>query len=145
MFKPGAIFKQFEIKCLNRILFSRCYATHWDPKFKKIRRDKIVEMKFPDFEKVKKNNMFKMTAEEKRSHAIKEGIDPPISFEYKPINITTSSKIFIFCFFLIDSEHFLIKNIFILDEIFDPYIPPEGDGKLINLKNVTNYYSIYIT
>ena len=64
MFKPGAIFKQFDIKCLNRILFSRCYATHWDPKFKKIRRDKIVEMKFPDFEKVKKNNMFKMTAEE---------------------------------------------------------------------------------
>jgi hypothetical protein len=99
MFKPGAIFKQFDIKCLNRILFSRCYATHWDPKFKKIRRDKIVEMKFPDFEKVKKNNMFKMTAEEKRSHAIKEGIDPPISFEYKPINITTSSKIFIFLFF----------------------------------------------
>ena len=30
------------------------------------------------------------------------------------------------------------KNIFTLDEIFDPYIP-------INLKNVTNYYSIYIT
>jgi large subunit ribosomal protein L45 len=82
--------KQFQIICLNR-----SYATHWDPKFKKLRRDKVVKIKFPDFEKIKKNDMFELTAEERRSRSIKEGIEPPISFEYKPINITTSSKFFL--------------------------------------------------
>ena len=79
--------RQLQALCLNR-----SYATHWDPKFKKLRAAKVVKIKFPDFEQIKKNDMFDLTPEEKRSRAIKEGIEPPISFEYKPINITTSSK-----------------------------------------------------
>ena len=87
---------------LNEII-TRSYATHWDPKFKKLRRDKVVKIKFPDFEEIKKNDMFDMTAEEKRSRAIKEGIEPPINFEYKPINITSSSKDSLFSLFVSSS------------------------------------------
>ena len=43
--------------------------------------------------------------EEQRSKMKKEGFNPQISFEYKPININSSN------------------------EIFDEYLPPEGDGK----------------
>jgi hypothetical protein len=31
------------------------------------------------------------TAEKRRARLIKEGITPPVSFEYKPINFSTSS------------------------------------------------------
>ena len=45
------------------------------------------------------------TIEESRSSSKKEGFNPQISFEYKPININSSN------------------------EIFDAFVPPEGDGK----------------
>jgi large subunit ribosomal protein L45 len=57
----------------------------------------------PDFNKVFREA--EATVEEKRSYAIKNGIQPPVSFAYKPLNITNSG------------------------EIFDPYVPAEGDGK----------------
>merc|ERR1719223_1384528 len=83
----------------------RSLATHWDPKFKKLRKNKFVKMNAPDFDKIRNEDMNMQTAEERRAYFIKEGVEPPTSFEYKPFNITTSS------------------------EIFDPYLPPEGDGK----------------
>lgn len=92
------------IKTNNIVL--RGLATHWDPKYRKLRANKVVKPTLPDYEKVKGTlNQKNETAEERRSRLIKEGISPPISFEYKPINFTTSS------------------------EIFDSYVPPEGDGK----------------
>jgi hypothetical protein len=45
------------------------------------------------------------TVEESRASLKKEGFNPQISFEYKPINLNSSN------------------------EIFDEYVPPEGDGK----------------
>lgn len=84
---------------------TRSLATHWNPQFKKQRKAKFVKMKLPDFEKIAKTDMAGETLEERRSKFIKEGIEPPTSFEYKPFNITTSS------------------------EIFDPYVAPEGDGR----------------
>lgn len=50
-------------------------------------------MKLPDFEKIAKTDMAGETLEERRSKFIKEGIEPPTSFEYKPFNITTSSRL----------------------------------------------------
>lgn len=88
------------MNCLVRSL-----ATHWDPKFKKLRKNKFVKMKLPDFDKMRGNDLNQQTDEERRANLKKEGIDPPLNFEYKPFNITTSN------------------------EIFDAYIPPEGDGK----------------
>lgn len=63
----------------------------------------VLKFELPDYDKIRDDS--KKTFEEQRAKSIKEGIEPPISFEYKPLNITTSS------------------------EIFDPYVPPEGDGK----------------
>ncbi|CAF0857156.1 unnamed protein product [Brachionus calyciflorus] len=70
----------------------RCMATHWDPKFKRLRKNKFTEPNLLDFDS-------------KTQDKVKRGVEPPGSFMYKPINITCSK------------------------EIFDPYVPPEGDGK----------------
>jgi hypothetical protein len=70
----------------------RSLATHWDPKFKKLRKQKFVKMKLPDFDKIRKDDMNQQTNEERRANFIKEGIEPPVSFEFKPFNITTSSR-----------------------------------------------------
>jgi hypothetical protein len=51
-------------------------------------------MKLPDFEKVMgMGDTAGQTTEERRAKFIKEGIEPPVSFEYKPFNITTSSNL----------------------------------------------------
>jgi len=50
-------------------------------------------MNLPDFEKIRKDDMNQKTNEERRATFIKEGIEPPVSFEYKPFNITTTSRI----------------------------------------------------
>ena len=96
------------VASLSRQQQQRCLATHWNPKFKTLRKQKVIKPDLPDYEKVMHpgRELRDKTTQERRAHAIKEGIDPPISFEYKPINITTSS------------------------EIFDRYVPPEGDGKV---------------
>lgn len=83
----------------------RGLATHWDPKFRRLRGAKVIKPELPDYEKIKNQSNQKETKEERRSRSIKEGISPPVTFEYKPINFATSS------------------------EIFDQYVPPEGDGK----------------
>ena len=49
-------------------------------------------MKLPDFDKMRGNDLNQQTDEERRANLKKEGIDPPINFEYKPFNITTSSN-----------------------------------------------------
>jgi large subunit ribosomal protein L45 len=53
--------------------------------------------------------------EEQRAKAKKDGIDPSISFEYKPINMAASG------------------------EIFNPFVPPEGDGKRTILSKEVNF------
>lgn len=109
--------RQLQAGALNRLL-TRSYATHWDPKFKELRKAKVVKVKFPDFDEIKNNDMFNMTAEEKRARSIKEGIEPPISFEYKPINITTSSNLKKIQFKLIQNLTNSIKKMKYLNHIF---------------------------
>lgn len=57
----------------------RSLATHWDPKFKRLRKNKFTEPNLLDFDT-------------KTKEKVKRGIEPPSSFIYKPINITSSSK-----------------------------------------------------
>ena len=56
----------------------RCLATHWDPKFKKLRKNKFTKPDLLDFDTKTKDK-------------VKRGVQPPNSFFYKPINITSSS------------------------------------------------------
>ena len=45
----------------------------------------------PDFDKLRKSPFdINDTPEKRRAHLIKEGISPPVTFEYKPINFSTS-------------------------------------------------------
>ena len=53
--------------------------------------------------------------EEQRTMAKQEGIEPSMSFEYKPINLIASG------------------------EIFNPFVPPEGDGKRSILNKEVNF------
>ena len=56
----------------------RSLATHWDPKFKRLRKNKFTEPNLLEFDTNTKEK-------------VKRGVEPPSSFIYKPINITSSS------------------------------------------------------
>lgn len=99
----NAASKQMQVAS-SLLTLPRYYATHWNPKFKALRKAKFVKPKLPDFNTILKSNTNE-TSEERRARFIKEGMSAPITFEYKPVTITSSS------------------------EVFDPYVPPEGDGK----------------
>jgi large subunit ribosomal protein L45 len=81
----------------------------WNPKFRKLRAQKTVKLDLPDFDKLKFGQSKSETKEEMRSRRIKEGFEPPVGFEYKPLNFASSN------------------------EVFDGYIPPENDGKSSSL------------
>lgn len=95
----------------------RCLATHWNPKFRKLRALKVVKPKLPDFDQMRQEDPLGESIQERRKRMIKEGMEPPVSFEYKPVNITSST------------------------EIFDSYVPPEGDGKMSIFSNPKEFGS----
>lgn len=76
---------------------------HWDPKYKKERFQKIIKIELPDRKRL--NNSDNFTEEEQRSYMKKFGIKP-----------------FRSCF-----EKGIIMNC--TTDIFEAYVPPEGDGK----------------
>jgi len=103
-------------------LVARSFATHWDPKFRKLRGQKVVKVniihmksvislfikirlfemilfeikpKLPEFDKIKLGNDKSETKEEERARRIKEGFEPPVGFEYKPLNFSSSSFLFL--------------------------------------------------
>lgn len=58
---------------------SRSLATHWNPKFRRLRKNKFTEPNLLEFDTNTKEK-------------VRRGVEPPTSFIYKPINITSSSK-----------------------------------------------------
>lgn len=91
-------------QCLNgtNLTLVRNINKHWDPKFKRLRRLKVVKVDLPDFRTDPKT----MTKEEIRKEMIKKGMLP-----IRPWNERTP--------FLHSSGG-----------VFEPYVPPEGDGKI---------------
>ncbi|GAB6019390.1 39S ribosomal protein L45, mitochondrial [Chamberlinius hualienensis] len=77
---------------------------HYDPKFKKQRREKVAKIELPDFQKLKRDS--NISPEELRSKLKREGLAPPRPWQERPIHISATG------------------------DIFEPYVPPEGDGKL---------------
>lgn len=76
---------------------------HYDPKFRKQRREKFLKIDLPDFHKLLKES--KMPPDEFRMKLKKDGKLPPRTFQERPINISNTGA------------------------IFEPFIPPEGDGR----------------
>lgn len=74
---------------------------HWAPKFKRLRKQKFVKVDIPDFQEKPQD----LSQEEMRSRMKERGILPPRPWLERPFHISCTGG------------------------IFEPYVPPEGDGK----------------
>ncbi|KAL0818737.1 hypothetical protein ABMA28_008068 [Loxostege sticticalis] len=76
-------------------------SKHWDPKFKKLRAKKFLKVDLPNF-----NEDFDTMSREKLRQKMKErGVLPPRPWMERPFYISATGG------------------------VFEPYVPPEGDGK----------------
>lgn len=83
-------------------------SKHWNPKFKKFRREKVIKVNLPNF-----NEKFEeLTPEQQRSRMKEKGIMPPRPYIERPFYISSTGG------------------------VFEPYVPPEGDGKVSSVKGV---------
>ncbi|KAK8729209.1 hypothetical protein OTU49_008677, partial [Cherax quadricarinatus] len=77
---------------------------HYNPKFKKDRWLKVTKVELPEIDT--KDDVDKMTPDEIRAKMKEKGIQPTRPWQEKPIVISSTAG------------------------TFEPYVPPEGDGKL---------------
>ncbi|XP_011302837.1 probable 39S ribosomal protein L45, mitochondrial [Fopius arisanus] len=80
----------------------RNHNKHWNPKFKKLRAEKVIKIKLPNYEKDENDEM---SAEKIRTKFKEQGLQPSQPWIEKPIFVSCTGA------------------------IFEEYIPPEGDGK----------------
>ncbi|KAK6182612.1 hypothetical protein SNE40_010257 [Patella caerulea] len=78
-------------------------SKHYEPKFRELRRKKFLKINLPDYQKLRTER--DLPADEARMNMKKEGRLPPRTFQERPINISCTTS------------------------IFEPFVPPEGDGK----------------
>ncbi|CAL1673903.1 unnamed protein product [Lasius platythorax] len=77
---------------------------HWDPKWKKLRRAKVIKIKLPSFDD-DKDDSTKMSKEQMRSRMKEYGFSPQKAWQERPTFISSTPT------------------------IFESYVAPEGDGK----------------
>uniref|UniRef100_A0A1B6GQ66 Large ribosomal subunit protein mL45 n=1 Tax=Cuerna arida TaxID=1464854 RepID=A0A1B6GQ66_9HEMI len=80
-------------------------AKHWNQKFRKLRAQKVIKVDLPDYEETMKP-VNELTKEEMRSKMKEKGVLPSNPLVERPIYLSTTG------------------------DIFEPYVPPEGDGKV---------------
>ncbi|CAH1402042.1 unnamed protein product [Nezara viridula] len=78
---------------------------HWNPKFKKLRAQKIIKVELPDPDIMNKSPE-ELTKEQIKKQMKERGILPSRPWNEKPVYISCTGG------------------------IFEPYVPPEGDGKV---------------
>lgn len=78
------------------------HGKHWIPKWKKLRTQKFIKVDIPNLNEKEGD----LTEDEIRSRMKERGMSPPRPWMERPFSLTATS------------------------EIFEPYIPPEGDGKM---------------
>ncbi|XP_034662732.1 probable 39S ribosomal protein L45, mitochondrial [Drosophila subobscura] len=74
---------------------------HWKPEFKRLRKQKFVKIELPNFREKPED----ISKEEMRSRMKERGVLPPRPWMERPFHISCTGG------------------------IFEPYVPPEGDGK----------------
>lgn len=84
---------------------TRRHSKHWNPKFKWLRSKKVLKVTLPDFEELKKDPD-EIPKDEIRSKLKENGVLPSYPWRERPVYISSTSA------------------------IFEPYVPPEGDGKV---------------
>lgn len=77
-------------------------AKHWDPKFKRLRHLKVIKVELPRFNE----DPSEVSPDEIRSRMKEKGVVPPRPWMERPIHIACTGG------------------------VFEPYVPPEGDGKM---------------
>lgn len=75
---------------------------HWEPKWKQLRRAKVVKIKLPNLQEKEED----LTEEQIRSKMKEHGLLPPRPWVETQFYISTTGG------------------------VFEPYVPPEGDGKI---------------
>ncbi|KAK7864654.1 hypothetical protein R5R35_012423 [Gryllus longicercus] len=76
-------------------------AKHWNPKFKRLRAQKVIKIDLPRFNE----DPNELSEEEVRTKMKERGVLPPRPWMEQPVHISCTGG------------------------IFEPYVPPEGDGK----------------
>lgn len=95
---------------LTAINYSNCFIQvryikkHWNPKFKKERREKVIRIKLPSFEDTNEDPT-KLDKEQIRSHMKEYGFVPQKQWSERPAFMSCTPI------------------------IFESYVAPEGDGK----------------
>lgn len=82
----------------------RYIQKHWNPKWKKLRREKVIKVKLPSFDDDNEDPT-KMDKEQIRSRMREFGFIPQKAWQERPTFITSTPT------------------------IFESYVAPEGDGK----------------
>nr|CAG4646564.1 EOG090X0DDP [Macrothrix elegans] len=77
---------------------------HWNPKFKQLRKEKFQKIKLPNFDE--ERDPSKLTPDQIRSRMKEMGVLPPRPWMERPIFLSATGA------------------------VFEPFIPPEGDGKM---------------
>ncbi|KFD49931.1 hypothetical protein M514_09145 [Trichuris suis] len=77
---------------------------HWDPKFKGMRRQKVLKITLPDYDKLRKQEELSM--KDLRAELKKMGLPPHRPWRERPIHVSCSG------------------------DIFDPFLPPEDESKV---------------
>ncbi|CAF0961037.1 unnamed protein product [Adineta ricciae] len=100
-----------------RTHFTETPNHHTKPKWRLYRRQKVLDIDLPDFDRDRR--LRSATIQEQREQLKREGIPPVRSAEYKPLYIDAST------------------------EPFEPYVPPEGDGKatLMSRDRLNQFYT----
>ncbi|XP_029174513.1 probable 39S ribosomal protein L45, mitochondrial [Nylanderia fulva] len=81
----------------------RYIRKHWNPKWKKLRREKVIKIKLPSFTKEKDHS--ELSKEQIRSRMKESGFIPQKAWQERPSFISSTPT------------------------IFESYVAPEGDGK----------------
>ncbi|VVC88206.1 unnamed protein product [Leptidea sinapis] len=93
------------IRLLPSVTYLQCKRTttskHWNPKFKKLRKEKYFKIDLPDFNE----DPSKIPEEKVRQKMKERGVLPPRPWMERPFYISATGG------------------------VFEAYVPPEGDGK----------------
>ncbi|XP_066151388.1 large ribosomal subunit protein mL45 [Euwallacea fornicatus] len=99
---PSFLNSAATLPLINTQIVRHRRTKHWDPKFKQLRRLKVFKVDLPDYRK----KMSEMTEEQIRSEMKEQGILPHRPWQEHQFTISSTGA------------------------VFEPYIPPEGDGKV---------------
>jgi len=102
---------------ITRTHFTKTPSHHTKPKWRPFRREKVLDIDLPDFDKDRQLRSY--TLQEQREYFKREGIPPVRTTEYKPLYVDAST------------------------EAFEAYVPPEGDGKatLMSKDRLNQFYT----